>query len=247
MPTPPTPHVPAALPAPSTFAPFTFAHALTVLACAGLIAALVLIGRRLRQRRPASLRTYERILGGLALAHWLAYTGYALQFIRQDPMFAIPLQMCDLASLAAALSLLTAWRPLAVLVYFSGLALSSQGFVTPTVRVGPESINFWFFWFAHIIIVGTAIYECAVRGLRPTARDLLFAIVMGFVYLAVTLPINIALDVNFGYTGPPRADGARTLADALGQWPIRVVWIVLLAVTAMTVAWLPWSLARRPR
>lgn len=243
MPTPPSPPVAA----PPAFAPFTPAHAGTVLACAIIIATLVVIGRRLRARGPGALRAYERALGGLALAHWLAYTGSALQFIRQDPMFAIPLQMCDLASLAAALSLLTARRPLAVLVYFWGLALSSQGFVTPTVRVGPESINFWFFWFSHLTIVGTAIYECAVRGLRPAFRDLCFAVAAGLAYMAVTLPINIAFGMNFGYTGPPQADGARTLADALGSWPLRVVWIILLGIAAMTLAWLPWQLARRGR
>ena len=231
----------------ATFVPFTLAHGLTVLVCAAFIAAVVIVGRRLRHRVPASLRTFERVLGGLALVHWLAYSGYALQFIREDPMFAIPLQLCDLTSLAAALSLLTGWRPLAVLVYFWGLALSSQGFVTPTVRVGPEGLNFWFFWCAHVIIVGTAIYECAVRGLRPAARDLAVAVGLGIAYVACMVPINIAFGMNFGYTGPPRADGARTLADALGSWPLRILWISLLAIVAMVLAWLPWCVARRSR
>ncbi len=229
----------------AAFEPFTPAHGLTVLVCAAVMLAAVVSGRRLRHAEPARLRRWERAAGAFALVHWLLYAAHALRFIRQDPMFAIPLQLCDLASLLAALWLLWPARRLAVLVYFWGIALSSQGFVTPTVRVGPEGVNFWFFWVSHTIIVGTGIYACAVRGLVPRGSDLGDAIGAGVFYLAITLPLNVACDMNFGYTGPPRADGARTLADALGQWPLRVVWIVLLATGAMTVAWLPWGIAAR--
>ncbi|MFN0012711.1 MAG: TIGR02206 family membrane protein [Phycisphaerales bacterium] len=234
----------------NTFQPFTLTHLWAVVVSAGIVAGIIIAGRNLRGADSAAtprLRVMERTLGTLALLHWLAYAGHAARFIREDPMFAIPLQMCDIAGLAAALSLLTRWRPLAVLVYFWGLALSSQGYVTPTVRVGPEGINFWFFWGAHLIIVGTAIYECAVRGLVPAGRDLLLALACGLVYFLVTLGINIAFGMNFGYTGPPQADGTRTLADALGSWPLRIVWIALLAIAAMTLAWLPWGLTASGR
>jgi len=44
---------------------------------------------------------------------------------------------------------------------------------------------------------------------------------------------------------PGMVCAAPTLIDHLGPWPLRVVWIVLLAAAAFILAWLPWWLYER--
>lgn len=231
-----------------TFRPFTLTHAGVVLVVAAITTAACLARRRLARRRLA--RRLDVALGLAGVAHWAVYSSYAAWRYAGEAGrgwdYAVPLQLCDLASLIGPLAWLTDRRWLGVLLVFWGLGLSTQAFVTPVVEAGPGRAEFWMFFAAHTFIVGGAIYEIAARGLRPTWRDWRLAAAAGLGYVAVTLPLNLAVGSNFGYTGRPR-EGTATLADALGPWPLRVVWIVLLALLAMALVVLPFRWVSRGR
>jgi hypothetical integral membrane protein (TIGR02206 family) len=238
------------------FAPFSPVHA-AVVAVATLVT-IVAVRRRRRLAGTPAAEQLDALLAVIGIANWLAYQGYGAFRVasawgtpeagKYTIEYALPLQVCDIASLLAPLMWLTNRRLLSVLVYFWGLGLSSQAFLTPTVRSGPATAEFWFFFIAHWMIVGGALYEVFGRGFRPTWRDWRMAVGLSLVYLAVILPIDLALSYNFGYVGRPREGAPRTMADALGPWPLRIVWMALLGVTAMTLTMVPWLvMSRRER
>ena len=234
------------LPGPwSSFEPFTLAHAVTVLVCVGVMLGLCAWGRRLGHTTPAELR----------LRWAMAIAGFAWQcvsvswFLRPVTFTwgnSLPLQICDLIGLLAPIALISPYRLPRTLVYFFGIGLSTQAFVTPVVRDGPVYFGFWIFWINHIIIVGFGLYEVLVKRYRPALRDLLMAVIAGMVYVVCMLILNHlmrAQGANYGFIGNVDM-GKPTLADSLGPWPWRVVWMGVLANTTFVVLWAIWPIGR---
>lgn len=223
------------------FQSFSVQHVITVAALALAIVTMCWTGRRLHGT--TSGRRYERALSAFVWAIWLGYLAWNVMEFGWNPRFALPLQMCDLVAVFAALVFVRPTRGLQSLAYFWGLALSTQALITPDLAGGPDSIAFWWFWLYHLFVVGAGVYVVAVQGFRPQWRDLRFALLIGILYAAVIFTIDAIFGLNYGYLG--RATPTRpTLIDVLGPWPGRVLVMVLLASAAMALLWLPWALTR---
>ncbi|HXO22582.1 MAG TPA: TIGR02206 family membrane protein [Thermoanaerobaculia bacterium] len=223
---------------------YSAAHLLALLGITAATAILIALGRRWRRDDGPSL--LEKVLGGGTLAIWLVINGWWLWPSRFNVRHSLPLQMCDLALAAVPVVLLTRWRPARAILYFWGLALSTQGLITPDLTDGPSTLSFWFFWLYHAAVVGTAAYDLAVHRFRPDWRDYGLAVAAGLAYVAILFPLDIALRANYGYLGN-RRPAQPTLLDFLGPWPGRVVIIILLAAGVMALLEVPWALARRRR
>lgn len=224
----------------NTFAPFTALHAATI---AGL--ALAITGLVLAARRGSRLaRGFAQALGIGYVVAWVGVHGWRNLPPQFDPYLTLPLQMCHLAALAGGLYFAAGWPWLRPVLYFWGLALTTQACITPTLTEGPSEPQFWFFWLSHGIIVAAAVYAIAVDGYRPTWRDYGIACVAGAAYVAVAVAVNVAFGANYGFLGDMRPE-LPTLVDLLGPWPERIAAIMLIVAAAMAVLMLPWTLARR--
>ncbi|HEX7122602.1 MAG TPA: TIGR02206 family membrane protein [Gemmatimonadaceae bacterium] len=221
----------------SSFRSFTLLHLVTL---AGVALAIVLLVRGGLAWR--GTRRERWLAAGVATAILVLRAGVFVWNLlppRLSLERSLPLQICDLAALCAALALVTPRRWLAAIAYFWGLALSIQGLVQPDLDHGPASLAFWAFWLHHALIVGAAVYVVAVRDFRPSARDLRLAIGAGLAYVAVVFVVDLVLGVNYGYLGRD-VPNQPTLIDWLGPWPWRVLIMVVLGAAVMVLLWLPW-------
>ncbi|MFO0836301.1 MAG: TIGR02206 family membrane protein [Phycisphaerales bacterium] len=160
---------------------------------------------------------------------------------------SLPLHICDLAGWIGGAALVTQKRWLRTLGYYWGFALCTQAFFTPIVTQGFGHIKFWLYWINHMQIVGCAAYDLVVLRYRPAWRDFFAAAGQTFLYaIVLMMPVNAWLTTNYAYTGPSRPS-APTILDELGPWPLRVVWIVLMASAVFALITLPWTLAGRLR
>lgn len=223
------------------FRPFTVAHACALLCIAALITLAVAAGRRL-PNQPAP-NTFERTLAFINIAVWIAAHGWWQLPERFDPVTTLPLQMCHLTSLIASAVLLTRNDTLRAILYFWAFALCTQALITPSLIDPPTSLVFWSFWFLHGFVMMTAIYDIAVNGFRPGWRDYRTACIAAAAYVALVLPINLALGANYGFVGISKPLNP-SIVDLLGPWPDRLLIIVPLAALAMLLALLPWLAAR---
>jgi hypothetical integral membrane protein (TIGR02206 family) len=233
---------------PTTFAPYTLLHALVLVVCALLIAAPALLGRALSEDRELILR---RALAVFAVVYWFAYNIW-WNWHGLDMREGLPLHLCDIGGLIAPLALLTGWRWARAPLYFWTATLTLQAFIQPELKVGPTHLLFWAFWTGHSIIAACAVYDIAVLGFRPGWPDLWRATVLGLIYAALIIPIDLWLGADYGYIGNPPPDiRIPPFVDALGPWPLRAVLVVLLAIIGFVVVLVPWRVAplwrRRPR
>lgn len=200
---------------------------------------LVMVGRRLTE---AQARLVSRGLAALLLAAFLVALAYKLV----DPAIdtSVPLQLCDLAELAAAYALWSQRHWAFVLTYYWGLVLSSQALITPDIGTAKEGAPdfphhlFVTFFTLHVLVVWAAIYLTWGRGMRPGWRDYRFAVIVTVAWAAFTLAFNAITGTNYGYLNrkPPTA----SLLDVLGPWPVYLmveVTIVLIVWALMTWPW----------
>lgn len=224
------------------FTPFGALHFLSAAALAVGVGALCAIGTRLRGSRAA--RRYERVVALLVASLWVSYQAYDGIVYGFDVRWSLPLQLCDVTALVAALAFAWPLRSLHALAWFWGLALATQAVVTPDLQGGPATLAFWAFWLYHTFVVGAGVYAVTVRRFRPTWLDLRLAISLGLGYAAAMFAVDAAFGLDYGYLGRD-LPGQASLLDLLGPWPWRVAWMVLLAALAMTLLWLPWAIVAR--
>jgi len=225
-----------------TFTPFTAQHLACVLLFGGLIAALCITGRFWRHTPAES--TLRRAIGITALILWIAHQFYWLQPTNFTWSRSLPLHICDLAGLAAPLSILLPSRTLAVLTYFWAMVLTSQGFVTPVLTEGPVHLRFWFFWLTHTAVICIALYSFTAGTLIITARDLIRAILITTAIAFALLMLNLITGWNYAYVGNQQTSQP-TLIDALGPWPWRLLPLAAIGILGFVLAWLPWGIAAR--
>lgn len=240
------------------FKTFTGPHAVALAVCTVLIAAVVVAGRRLRREPFGGARTSRdarvrsgilvdpagQMLGAIGIIMWLSWQLWWFAPAQFKWTSSLPLHICDLAGLVAALALMTGSRLLTTVLVFWGLGLSTQAYATPVVRIGPGATEFWIFWESHTFIIGSAVYCIAVRGYRAGVRDLRNIVLVTFAYLGVMLPLDVLTGWNYGYVGNA-APETETLIDKLGPWPWRLVPLALIVNGVYLVVWLGFVIGAR--
>lgn len=226
------------------FRSFSVTHALVLAGIAALTWLLVIVGRR--QRRADAPTALERTLAIASLVLWIAVHGWWSTPPRLDLATTLPLHLCHLTAVIAALVLLMRLRPLRALLYFWGFGLSTQALITPTLTDPPSSIWFWAFWAQHGFVIAVAVYDVTVYRFRPSWRDCGLACRAVFLYALAMLPINLSLGANYGFVGNSRPE-TPSLIDLIGPWPERLAIIVMLVAAVMALLMVPWELARRRR
>lgn len=222
------------------FEAFSPLHVITVAVLAVVVALLCLLGRWLGSAR--GQRTYERGLALCVAVLWVGYQVYDGVQNGWSVRYSLPLDLCDLAALVAGLAFAAPRRVWHALAWFWGIALSTQAVVTPDLAAGPATLAYWAFWLYHAFVVGAAVYVVTVRGFRPQWRDLQLAVGAGVAYAVAVFAIDAAFGLDYGYFGR-RQPGTATLLDYLGPWPLRAVYMVLIAVAGMWLCWVPWRVA----
>jgi hypothetical integral membrane protein (TIGR02206 family) len=237
-----TPVAPHTLPAwTERFELFGWLHGVTVAVCVGLIVGGCALGRWLS---PAAERAARRGLAACSLAIFGVYVGYWAMPARFEWAYSLPLHVCDLMAFVAVWAMWSERRGPRGVLYFAGLALCTQGFITPIVTSGPAYLHFWLFWWLHLWIVGAAAYDLFARRFRPTWAEWRLTVGVGILYVLAMMALNHVIEANYGYVGATTPRTA-TLIDALGPWPWRVGILGLMTIALMALLMLPWTI--RPR
>jgi len=232
-------YVSAATPA-TGFTAFSAMHFWTVMVCFAVMVVLTGLGGVVQPRSEQGEQWVRRIYGWLCFGVW----GFSVMWYMQRVNFvwkeSLPLQFCDMGLLVSGGVLLTRARWLRGLLYFWTCTFTVQAFLTPVLDSGPTSMNFALFWLSHTMIAGPAMYDVVVGGFRPQWADAVRSYLISFFYAALLLVIDNLTGWNYGYVGPTKP-GARTILDVLGEYPLRVVWMVLIAAVGFFLVWLPWG------
>lgn len=222
----------------AAFEPYGPVHGLAVLVSALGWWGLLAWGRHVaRTHGPEGARRWRRAgalcLWGVNLA-WLARALGTGHFTWQH---SLPLHLCDLAWMAAGWSLWSAAPSTALrhqVPVLWGLSLSVMGYLSPAVTADPDGLDFWAFWVLHWQVLAVALLNLQLAGTRITAQGRLRTIVLTVLACLVVTGLNLLLDSSYFFTGQAKPANPSPV-DWLGEWPLRIVWIVLLGAAALHV------------
>ncbi len=225
------------------FATFSGEHLLLLgLFVVGAVA-VVLVGRR--QRGTPAARRFSRVYAVVLACVTVPSQVFQLTPGDFDLGSSLPLQLCDLAWVAAVWALWTHDRVPVALTYFWGLTLTVQGIITPSLGQAFPHPRYLAFWAMHFLVVWAALYLTLGLGLGPRWREYRITVAVTLVWAVLVFAINSVLDVNYGYLNDK--PGSASLLDLLGPWPAYVLagLAILLAGWAL-ITW-PWVGVRRRR
>lgn len=214
---------------------------LTVIACTiGAAWWMVRKARRHPQRRAVP---EEKCLAFILLTNHLWSVGWLAWKGALDREHALPLHLCDAASIVAGIAILRSSRPLTELAWFWGIAGTLQSLITPVVTAGFPQPEFLIFFLHHCGVVVAAVYLVFGRGLHPQRGALFRAFGWIQLYLLVAFCVDHALQVNYGYlrAHPP----GPTLMDLMPAPPWHIPVLEVLAFCLFALVSLPLRALRK--
>jgi hypothetical integral membrane protein (TIGR02206 family) len=222
------------------FQPFSAEHWVLIAGFLVVCAVLALLGRA--QRGTGADVRFRR--GFALLIPCFTVPMQVLQLLpgEYDLGRSLPLQVCDLAWVAAVAALWTRhWAALA-LVYFWGLTLTVQGILTPSLEQAFPDPRFFMFWGMHFLTVWAAVY--LTFGLRTPIgwRGFRFTVAVTLAWAVVAMVFNALTGTNYGYLN--RKPSVGTLLDVMGPWPGYVVVEIVLVTAGWALMTWPWTRAR---
>lgn len=218
---------------PPVFHPFGPSHKAVLAITLVLLIVMLLLSRT----RWAELS--QRVLGGILLAY------YPLSMVVQalhgslNVQTALPLQYCDIATLAGIVALWTRRPFFCEVVYFFGLAGTLQGLLTPALIYEFPDPRFIVFFVMHGGVPVTALYVVTAMKVRPRPGAVLRMMTFSVAWYAVIAVVNYALGANYAFqcAKPVQA----SLFDQLGPWPWYNFSTIGLGLVFYSLLYLPFA------
>ena len=224
-------------------------HLLCLVICALCVAGYGILAHQYRDGRDGRDGRHRWLPGVLAAAcitAWTLNTIGALTSKYFSWETSLPLYYCNWANLLGAAVALTRNRTVDALLYYWACGLTIWAFITPTLQLGPGTIGFWIFWGYHLCIALAVCHLLVAIRFRPDIADWLKASAITIAYGLLLVPVNMYWGWNYAFLGESKPK-APTPIDALGSWPLRLIWIALLAVAVFYLLTLPWLLSKKWR
>lgn len=181
----------------------------------------------------------QRVLGSMLLALYPVGLAVHAMYGSLSVLTALPLQYCDIATLAGGLALWTRRPFFCEVVYFFGIAGTLQGLLTPALVYEFPDPRFVLFFIMHGGVPITAIYVVTAMGVRPRSGAVWRIMTFSVAWYAVIAVVNYAIGVNYAFqcTKPVQA----SLFDQLGPWPWYNLSTIGLGLVFYTVLYLPFA------
>jgi hypothetical integral membrane protein (TIGR02206 family) len=201
--------------------------------------AAVYLGRG-RLRAPRLNFAVRAFMAAMLVLAEASYHIWAVWNGSWTPGYSLPLHICGLAALLSVVMLLTRSYAIFEVVYFWGLAGTTQAILTPDVGTTsfPHYMYYKFFVF-HSFIILAVLFMAFVERYRPTLGSVVKTIVLTNVYAAFIAVVDYAFDGNYLYLCWKPQGGS--LLDYLGPWPWYIASLEVIAAVFCLILYLPYA------
>ena len=208
----------------------------------GLVACVLLCAAARRRRGPAT-EWAGRLLGVVLAAVVVSWSVGSVRAGSWTLAGSLPLALCDVAVIVAAIA---CWWPLPLLVeltWFWGLAGTLQAVITPDLGVAFPHLVFFEYVVGHLGIVIAALYLVVGLGVQPRAGAVARTFAITVAYTGLVGAVDGMTGGNYMYLRTPPQ--AWTLLRVLGPWPWYTVSAAGVAVVLLVALDLPFRARRR--
>lgn len=158
---------------------------------------------------------------------------------------ALPLNLCDWATIATVVTLLSPNQRSYELAYFWALGGTLQGMLTPDIVYDFPDAQFILFFVYHSGIIASVLYLTFTRGMRPVPQSIPRVVAWSLVYAAIAGLADWLLGTNYGFL---RAKPAfATVLGFLAPWPYYILELLALGLISVALYYAPFYLLDRWR
>ncbi len=187
------------------------------------------------RRRPGRWVVYAgRVISVVLVADAVAFVSVPLADGRWSVQASLPLALCDLALIVAAIA---CWWPRwylpGELTYFWGLAGTLQAVVTPDLSAGFPQLEFFEFVVGHLGIVIAALFLVVGLRLRPRHGSVLRVFAITAAYTAFVGWFDWLTGSNYMFLAAVPRHGS--LLSVLGPWPWYIVSAAGVAIVMLLI------------
>ena len=181
----------------------------------------------------------QRVLGTMLLALYPVGLAVHATYGSLSVLTALPLQYCDIATLAGGIALWTRRPFFCEVVYFFGIAGTLQGLLTPALIYEFPDPRFFLFFIMHAGVPITAIYVVTAMKVRPRPWAVPRIMAFSLAWYAVIAVVNYAIGANYAFQCSKPVNAS--LFDQLGPWPWYNLSSIGLGLIFYTLLYLPFS------
>jgi hypothetical integral membrane protein (TIGR02206 family) len=221
-----------------SFAAYGTSHWVVLILLAAGVGALAWFGRGYRDTQ--TVRAVGRVFAVVLVAFHVPILIYEMSPARFDIEHSIPIQISDLAWMAAAVALWCRRQWAYALTYYWGLTLVPQALITPALDA-PEfpDIAFISFWGQHILVIWATVYLTWWIGMRPDWGSFAFAAAVTVGWGLVMLGFNELAGTNYMFVS--RKPDNPSLLDFMGDWPWYLGVELGVGLTGWALLTWPWT------
>ncbi|PTM59856.1 TIGR02206 family membrane protein [Desmospora activa] len=157
--------------------------------------------------------------------------------------YSLPLQLCSVTLLLAAVMLLTRSFRLFPFVYFCGWAGALQALLTPVLEFSFPHFRFFHFFLAHAGIILAILYMVRVEGFRVGFRSIFPVWIQLNLLAFIVWVINSVTGGNYMFVSSK--PDYPSLLDWLGPWPWYLLSLQGVAVGMFVLLCLPFVRERK--
>lgn len=229
----------------TSFTPGSLVHLLVLGGC--LLISWWIVHLNCPGTGPGRMNRFRSGIAAFCVVSWIATVAVGLQPGAFRWEQSLPLHFCNFANLLGAAAVARRWRSAQALLYFWGFGLCTWAFLTPSLDDGPATLWFWIFWLYHLCIPVSLAWVLFVDRFRPTVSDLRTTLLFTYSFTLVLFLINLATGWDYGFVGKGMPLNPSPL-HALGPFPLRVLWMLMIGTVVFVILLLPWiRLSRGPR
>ncbi len=221
------------------FQMFSAAHLVPLGLLLGLAAAIYILRQPLRLLRWNRLTRY--VLTGLLAIQEVSYHAWAIWNGTWHAGYSLPLHLCGVSALLAGAMLITRSYRLFEVVYFWGLAGTSQALLTPDIgQYSFPHYMYYKFFLSHNLIILAVLFMCFVEQYRPTLASIGKVFVVTNFYAGLIAGVNYLTDGNYLYLCNKPAGAS--LLDYLGPWPWYIFSLEIIMILSCLLCYLPYMI-----
>ncbi len=196
-------------------------------------------------RRGASTRMIAGGFSLLLIANKLLVVAMAYRGGKLSWANGLPMHLCDWATIAVVLALLSKNQLCFELAYFWGLAGTLQAVLTPDLPFDFSNIGAWTFFISHSGVIAAVLFLTGAFRLRPHPVSILRAFGWSQFYLMAAALVDWGTGANYGYLRAKPAQAS--LLDYLGPWPFYILSLEAFALVFYALVYAPFFIADRWR
>jgi hypothetical integral membrane protein (TIGR02206 family) len=150
---------------------------------------------------------------------------------------SLPLHLCDVSVILAALLLLTKNKLIFEITYFWGLGGSFLAILTPDISQSFPHFNFINYFLSHGGIITCVLFMVFIENYNVNLKSVFRVFAITNLYMLFIVIINLVLKSNYLYICQKPINPS--LIDLLGPWPWYVLSLEGVSLTVFFVLYLP--------